>query len=312
MKILSMLNLLYAPDAGGEGGGGGGGGSATLITGGGGEGGGGGGTGQQQQQQGAIPEWVTKLTDPALRESKSLARFQNPEASFKAYLEAEKALGSRVAIPGEKATAEERATFYNRLGRPESADKYDISATKVPENIPVDKEFQTAALAKMHESGLTQTQASGLYDFYMQHAVGNVTSSAKEVENKRAANKLELQKEYGKDYDGNMKLAYQAVKKFGGQPILDWLDKSGLGDNPNIARLFVNIGKALGEDIASGSGDGGFNKGKQTEALAEIEKIKKDPESAAIFKDSQHPKNKELSARWKSLHEVAYPGKVTE
>jgi len=79
-------------------------------------------TEEQESQSGSIADydnsWLSALP-PELQKEKSLEKFDSIPPLVKSYLELEKSLNSRVAIPQPNATNEEWHKFYTRLGLPE-------------------------------------------------------------------------------------------------------------------------------------------------------------------------------------------------
>lgn len=56
----------------------------------------------------------------------------------------------------------------------------------------------------------------------------------------------------------NLGTAKKAIDAFATQPLKDLLEESGLGNHPEVVRLFVRVGKAIGEDgFVSGRGGSG-------------------------------------------------------
>src|SRR5581483_7834125 len=77
-------------------------------------------------QDAGIREWVGKSGFKDITP-------QSFEGLAKKARDAESLIGKSVQLPGDNATAEELAKFYNRLGRPEKADAYEF---KLPDGLP--------------------------------------------------------------------------------------------------------------------------------------------------------------------------------
>ncbi len=185
----------------------------------------------------------------------------DPKALAKHAFNQEKLLGSAIRVPGKDAPKEEIDAFLNKLGRPETADKYELKAPeKMPEGLPYDGEFAKDFRTKAHELGLTQAQAAALHDMY----VGRVTQSfagqaeaAKAAQTDRANKAVEeLEKIWG-PLDGTTAMANLEIadKVFthtkGGDQFLAALQDQGLiGPNKEIldariAPFIAGIGGAL-------------------------------------------------------------------
>lgn len=103
-------------------------------------------------------------------------------------LAALRAADGKVALPTEKSTPEELAAFYNKLGRPESADKYGLTL-KNDENGEVAKALAPA----MFDAGLTATQAAKMQEALDGFSAAQVERYAKEQDSQMKA----LQKDWG-------------------------------------------------------------------------------------------------------------------
>lgn len=56
---------------------------------------------------------------------------------------------------------------------------------------------------------------------------------------------LKSDADFGKDYDANIKRANDAIAKFGGSELSDWLKQTDFGNNPAIMKTFARIGKEI-------------------------------------------------------------------
>jgi len=66
-------------------------------------------------------------------------------------------------------------------------------------------------------------------------------------------------KEFGGDkFDSNMAVAKKALDKFGSPALRKLLNESGMGDHPDVIRLFFKVGQAISEDrfVAGRGGEG--------------------------------------------------------
>lgn len=95
----------------------------------------------------------------------------------KAY-EQEKLIGGAVKLPGKDATDEERAAFFNKLGRPEKEDGYELTVPKeLPEDLPYDGERAKSFKSIAHKLGLSAEQAKGVHDWAVANAVTDHTAA---------------------------------------------------------------------------------------------------------------------------------------
>jgi hypothetical protein len=103
-------------------------------------------------------QYLGNIQDPTERETfqKNLEPIKDVQSLVTSYVHAQKAVGSKVNLPNEKSAPEEWDKLFNRLGRPENADGYEIETPDYKFDDNVLKEIKKAA----HEAGLTKTQAN--------------------------------------------------------------------------------------------------------------------------------------------------------
>jgi len=200
---------------------------------------------QQTNETGVdAPAWMSQLSGD-LQQSKDLTSFPAISDLGKAYLDAKGKLGEAVFLPK---TDEDKAAFFTKLGRPESPDKYQLDKPTLPEGMAYDTEGEKAFRAEAHKLGVSQSQMAGLYAMYnaRQQQAFEASLAARDASVKEA--EAFLKKEWAGDFDVNMKLANRVVEKFGGPDLVSALEKSPLGVNPALAKLFASIGKSLADD----------------------------------------------------------------
>lgn len=227
----------------------------------------------------------------------------------------EKLLGGAIRIPGKDATPEERDAFLNKLGRPETPDKYEFTVPKdLPEELPYDGEGAKEYGSKAHELGLTKTQAAGLHDWW----AGKQVEAAKGLKEAEVAQKTELAKKSATDLatawgplDGetakaNLQFADRVLDE--AEPgTLEELQGFGiLGPNKEVlssglAKLFAKVGTALFKEDGVLKGNSArignpFEGGNLTEQMAAY---KNDPELAysLISAAGKKPEDFGLKAR---------------
>lgn len=259
-----------------------------------------------------VPDWASGLPDD-IKSSASLANYKDLPSFVKSALEAEKLIGKKGIIkPGENATPEELNKYYNDLGRPEKAEGYQL---KRPETWPDHLEFSDAMVPKVqqmfHEAGVPADMANKLWGNYhkmIAESAGEQASLSKaDVDRGIAA----LKQEWGGEekYKANVETAIMAVKEFGGDDLVNFLDSTGFGDHPALIKAFANAGKSLREDGFVG---GGNNSGALTteRAKAEIEKLNNDKEFTKILysnKLEDKSAQQEAKKKMENLYQIAYP-----
>lgn len=135
------------------------------------------------------------------------------------------------------------SAVYAKLGRPESADGYELP---VPEG--QDGEFAKTTAQWMHEAGLNRQQAQALATqwntFQSQQAEAQQAAIQKQAQTDLAI----VRQEWGAEFDANKSVMERAVNTFAPPEFIEMLDKSGLINSPVIAKMFLKIGAAINED----------------------------------------------------------------
>lgn len=52
----------------------------------------------------------------------------------------------------------------------------------------------------------------------------------------------------GVEFDRNVAVARKAIQTFGSRDLIDFVNTSGVGNHPELIRMLVRVGKAMGED----------------------------------------------------------------
>ena len=244
-------------------------------------------------------EFQASQMPPGLREEPSLKTFDSVDKLAKSYVNAVKMIGGNpdnmVAIPDEGETWDD---FYNKIGRPEKANDYQFG----DENGELDgfREFA-------HDTGLTQDQASNILKLY-----GDIQEEQEEahqngLEELRTNTTMELQKEWGKNYDGKMDYAKRAFAQFASPELSQLMDESGMGNHPEMLRVFAKVGELMGEDsLVVGTGLGSSQLSPE-QAQQEIQALYSDKEFSKSYRDNKDPGHKTAMNKMERLFKQAYP-----
>lgn len=260
---------------------------------------------------GGVPatHWASSLPEDLrghdfVRNSPDLATFT------KSALETKRMVGNSIRVPGKDATPEERADFFNKLGRPDSPAKYSTSQDKkLPDGVNIPEKDLEHFKNVFHTANLTTEQAQIILDSWYDH-VGKEHGIYSESNQKRIAEGLQqLEKEFGgKDkLQANIDIARATIRRFSDNEFVQWLDNSGMGNEPAMIRLFSKIGQAVMDDPNANTPGGlsGFLGGREG-ALAEINNLKLDKEFQSALMNRRAPGHSEAVERWTRLHGQAY------
>lgn len=138
--------------------------------------------------------------------------------------------------------AEGWGNVWNKLGRPEKAEGYELP---VPEGDS--GEFAGAASGKMHELGLSKSQAQGIAEWYNSQQAQVMEQFNQQREQQANDNVAAIRKEWGNNFDANVAIANKAVAAYLPPEAVAALKESGLGSNPHFVKAFHKIGQSLSE-----------------------------------------------------------------
>jgi hypothetical protein len=201
-------------------------------------------------------------------------------------------------MPPKEAPAEDWHRFYQKLGKPESAEGYQYTIPEVSADIEVDAAGVKPFLKVAHDLHLLPSQVQGVINW----VYGDVMNQSAEVQRAQAAESAnELQKAWpGQLYQKNVSLAQRLIETVGGEEVQTFLEKSGAGNNPGFIKMMARLAQRMVEDrMISGDVDGIPTK---ESARAEINKYTKDRTSA--YWNTKDPDHKAVFAKVKGLYEL--------
>lgn len=263
---------------------------------------------------GAPTDWRATLPEE-LRGEKSFEKFKSVPEVAKSYLELQKSMGNAIRIPKADAKPEEWDTYYSKIGRPESPDKYELKHPEADKGGKYDEALEKEVRAHAHANGLTTVQAQKELDWINGRSTQQLSAFRTSLE-EGVAN---LKKEWGADFDKKIGPAAASIKEFGGDDFVKVLDESGLGNHPmlikyavgtsaEIAGLRAKIAQLTGEDRMI-IGDAGSGTDNRQAIQLKIDAIQRDPKHP--FNDSKattaarEAAIAEMSGLWKQLYPPA-------
>lgn len=195
------------------------------------------------------------------REWLAKSGFKSVDDVVKSAYEQSKLLGNAVRVPGKDAKPEEVEAFYEKLGRPKTADEYDFRPPEsLPETLPYDGERAKSFAGLAHKIGLSKAQAAAVHDWAVENAVNDFNGySAQSAEERTTVAKTEtakLEKLWG-PLDGdamrvNLGFADKVIRELGGDEVLSEFQRVGLIGSEGsvimsapIAVMLSKIGSAL-------------------------------------------------------------------
>lgn len=255
---------------------------------------------QQQTQPVSGKTWKEAISQE-YRSNPNIEKFTELDALAKSYINAVSMIGTdKIPLPGKSATDEQWNEVYNKLGRPESADKYTLEfKTDVA---PVDENVIKGFAQNAHKLGLNNKQAQGILEFYKSTLEGSAKEMSVNMEAAQASAANSLRSEWGKAYDENLRRASSVAQTYLEPELLDTQlrDGSRLGDNPKIIKAFANIANLLSEDKIIGTEADNVLQGREIEK--EIEELTSDRQGA--YWNKMHPNHTKVVNQVLALREM--------
>ena len=248
-----------------------------------------------------MAEWHDQLPDD-LKENASLADFKDVGGLAKSYIETKAKVGTMTTIPDGRSSEEAWNGLWNKLGRPESADRYEFELPEV-QGHTYDEEYIEAFKASAHSLGLTTTQAQGIFN----HQMSAIAEQGQEMEDDDVAEiekaTAELRTKWGLTYDAQTGAINRAVTNFFNED-----DHAGLNaliaSNSTLAEAFARIGGLISENSSGGGdmGDGRASGMTKEDAQAKINEIRGDKDH--VFYKRSTPGHEEAVLEMAELYKV--------
>tara|TARA_R110000803_G_scaffold8066_3_gene25992 strand:+ start:420 stop:1274 length:855 start_codon:yes stop_codon:yes gene_type:complete len=189
--------------------------------------------------------WRDSLPDE-LRGIKTLEKFKDVDGLAKSYVETEKYFEGAIRIPGENASEEEKNSYYSKLGRPDTAEGYDLTKADMPEGMAYDDTFEQAFLGKAHKAGLNNAQVGELYEWYNGATKEMFVQNTVNSENTIQKAEIELRADWGRQYDEKLAGVQRLVEQYASPEDVEYLN-TGPGNDKKLARMLDRIAKDHGE-----------------------------------------------------------------
>lgn len=195
------------------------------------------------------PTWTSQLPESLRSDEKimaQLSKFEKIGDLANSYSELEKKLGKSVVTPGKDASEEEINSFYQKLGMPTSADGYSIEGENTDD-------YKKIAF----DAKLTKSQAETLFKSLTEYGQKQYELQKESRERQLRETDEMLHKEYGNRYSEKINLLKRGVEMYGGKELGELLQNAGIFYNPQIVKLFIQLGEESAESGMSNKGIGG-------------------------------------------------------
>lgn len=250
-------------------------------------------------------DWQNTLSDD-LKGEESLKLIKDIPSLAKSYLHAQKNFGvDKIQVPTKYSTEEDYQKIYQKLGLPAKVEEYQI---EVPKELGFEddrlKEYKTAA----HAAGILPKQLQKLMAWHEADTKKVLHQSQEKVKQDLEQAQAGLKQEWGQAYDKKLAQAKLSLKAINDPKLIEFLEKSRLGDHPEMIKVFSKIGEMLGEKKVEGLGDeiGKYGSVKTPDVarrdIASIQGNMSHP-----YNDAKHPGHHMAIEEMQSLFQQAYP-----
>mgnify|MGYP007061959757 FL=1 len=244
--------------------------------------------------------WKEAISEE-FRNDPNIEKFTEIDALAKSYINATQMIGKdKVAVPNKNSTEDQWNEVYDKLGRPESADKYSLNAKS--EVVPIDENAIKQFAENAHQLGLNNKQAQGILEFYKNNMEGMAQQAKVDTETAQAQSEQQLRQEWGREFESNVKKAGALAKANMNPEILDMQLKDGmrLGDHPEIIKGFAKIAGMMSEDkIVSTESE---NVSSNTDVETEISDIMNNKDGP--YWNKSHPDHDKMVQQVYTLREM--------
>lgn len=215
--------------------------------------------------EGAVetPAWMNSMPD-AYKQNEDFAKFGEAADAYAKFDELLKADGDALKIPGEDATDEDKNAFAQKLGRPETAEGYEIGKPDdLPEGVEYNEELEAAFRDTAFNLGMPKSQAEAIYSWY--NSIVAKSENDRMIADQAALDKSvnELKDEWkGDAFKVNVELAHRVFTKFVGEEAQAFIDEARvdgvtLGNHPMFLKAFHGISKVMANDALDSGRDSG-------------------------------------------------------
>lgn len=261
-------------------------------------------------------DWIESLPED-MRSEDNRKRFEkfvendqfNIGKVLKSYDHMERGYSDRISLPKEDWGDDEYQSFYQKLGRPESSDNYDIRKPEMPEGFPYNENLEKSFRDRAFRAGLNGKQVQEIIDWQAEQVASEASSVNIQEATTRATAEEELKREWpGQEYDTKLGLARRTAKNLFDEDFLKLINDKGLANEPTLIKNLAKLGGLLSESkVGKDRETFSFGHDKNTASL-EINEImnSKDHKYHNAYWDTTDPQHKEANEYMNKLYSMRY------
>ena len=156
----------------------------------------------------------------------------------------EEVVTEEVETPEVEPQAEEQKEETWRDGLP---DEYEFEKPEIPDGMNYDEHMEGEFLKKAHGMGLNSKQVNDLYGWYNSQTKDMFVQHQVAQENSIQKAEIELRADWGRQYEEKISSIQRLVDQYATNDEKQYLETSGFGNDPNVARMMDRIAKDHGE-----------------------------------------------------------------
>lgn len=254
------------------------------------------------------PSWRDSIPTE-YKDHASLKDIKDIPGLVKGYVSAQAMVGAdKIVIPGKDAKPEQINEYWTKLGRPETADKYELPKDNMPEGVTLDETLTKAAFDEFHKLGISKNQAAELVRWQAKASLAQ-QEAAKVAQNQKIQENVGvLRKEFGQAFDEKDRQATNAVETYGGKEAVELLKKNpSLATDPVFVRMMAKIGREIAEDPIRGGGHQQSFAVSPGEAQARINAKLADETFMKAYTNRSAPNHNQAVEELNALYQAAKP-----
>lgn len=195
-----------------------------------------------EPEKATSPAWTSQL--PAeLQGDETWNNFAKLGDLAKAYKALSEQSKDSTQLPSKDTKPEDIEKFYQKLGKPETMDGYELTGDNVDA-------FNEIAF----NANLTKSQAKSVYDAFCKIGSSNLQEQRSQMQKMAVDLDTSLRNEYGSSYGQKMQLLKKGLDTYGGKNIRQKLSATGLTFDSDIIHMFITLGSLAQEATTDNKG----------------------------------------------------------
>lgn len=250
----------------------------------------------ENQTQAPVLDWKAKIPE-SHRDKGFWNNVRDETDLYNQFAELQKYRGQSIKVPAEGAGESDWENIYAKLGRPESAEAYEVHMRDYDGQLQWAEGSEDWVKNTAHKLGLNNRQVQTLVDSYGEL----ILSSATQAKQERNQAIESLKGEFGDLYERKLTLGERALKKIGGEEFAEYVDANGWNQDPVMVKAMMKMGSLFEESNWIDGRVGSMNK---SEAEAKLRAITSDRNHAYWI--GHHPDHANALKDVQALEDIVY------